>query len=81
VHVIGTRHDAVCISGRLSGVGLLVVELALGALRAEDDELIVRIEVGTPAISVKWQPYALALLSLRDQRDWLSAHDWIAIAT
>lgn len=53
---------------------LPIVELALGAPRAVDNDLVIAGQISAPAVAVVVQPDAPALFALKNQRDWLGAH-------
>jgi hypothetical protein len=56
-------------------LGAPLSELSFSALRAEEDELIVRVEVSLPAVLVGWQPDLATFRAPWDEGDLFGAHD------
>jgi hypothetical protein len=58
-HSAAKRQGAISLSGAGRLGRLRLAELALGALRAVEDELVVGVEVGAPAVlAVGWPAFA-----------------------
>jgi hypothetical protein len=66
--------DRIAKSAEIARSAMVVPELPLGALRAVEDELVVRVEIGAPALLIGGQPAVAALGALWDQSDLFGAH-------
>jgi hypothetical protein len=70
--------DALAAQRRRRDLG--VAELSARAIRAVEDQLVVRVEVAAPAVLVGEQPDLAALRALRDEGDLLTPPEACLVA-